>query len=82
MEVYAVYREVAAPLEQPLFITSSFDMARRKAKTYPNKTKIVSRVVNMGYGVEQVSISGQLKQYQYRGQNLWTTDTIYRINNK
>lgn len=82
MEVYAVYREVAAPLEQPIFITSSFDMARRKAKTYPNKTKIVSRVVNMGYGVEQVSISGQLKQYQYRGQNLWTTDTIYRIKHK
>lgn len=81
MEVYAVYREVAAPMEQPLFITSSFDMARRKAKTYQAKTKIVSRVVNMGYGVEQVSISGQLKQYQYKGQNLWSRDTIYRIKN-
>lgn len=79
MDIYAVYRKVAKPKEQPLFITSSFDMARRRAKTYPAPTKIVMRTINMGYGEQGARISGQLKMITYRGQNSWLPEEAYKI---
>lgn len=79
MDLFAVYRKVAKPKEQPLFVTSSFDMARRRAKTYPAPTKIVMRTVTMGYGEEGAKISGQLKMITYHGQNSWLPETAYKI---
>lgn len=79
MDLFAVYRQVAKQKEQPLFITSSFDMARRRAKTYPAPTKIVMRTVNMGYGEQSVRISGQLKMLKINGQNAWIPEDAYKI---
>lgn len=79
MEIYAVYREAAQPHEQPLFITVSYEVARRKAKTYPGKTRIVSRTLHMGYGVQLVQISGQLKCITYNGQNAWLPDKVFIV---
>lgn len=79
MDLYAVYRQVAKTKEPPLFITSSFDMARRRAKTYPAPTKIVMRTVNMGYGEQSAVISGQLRMITYHGQNTWIPEEAYKI---
>ena len=79
MDIYAVYRQVAKTKEPPLFITSSFDMARRRAKTYPAPTKIVMRTVNMGYGEQGAKISGQLKMLKINGQNAWIPEDSYKI---
>lgn len=79
MDLFAVYRQVAKQKEQPLFITSSFDMARRRAKTYPAPTKIVMRTVNMGYGEQGAKISGQLRMITYHGQNTWIPEDAYKI---
>ena len=79
MEIYAVYREVAKPHEDPLFITTSFDVARRRAKTYPSPTKIVKRTLHIGYGVQLTHISGQLKCITYHGQNAWIPDSVFIV---
>lgn len=77
MQIYAVYREGAKPHEKPIVLTTSYEVARRRAKEYPTLTKIVGRVIADGYGDHRCRIFGQLRCYQYRGQNAWVGEPPY-----